>query len=243
MKKYTLLFLFTMSLFGFYSCENDIDGTKDINYISFESAAYDFGVELDGTSAMDIKVFATQVSGSDRSFNINVLTESSTADPASYIVPASVVIPANSNVGLLSVSISDINIGENGKTLKLAFEAKEGLLRGSDITLNIRQVCPFNEVDLKINFDGYASECTWELHDSTNTLVASGGPWADGDSSVSSKLCLVNGTYTFTIYDAYGDGLSYPSDGDVTLTNNGNVLVFIGGNFGSSESASFTVGQ
>ena len=172
---------------------------------------------------------------------INVVTDMSSADPNSYDVPATVTIPANTNVGVFSVKIDDLNISKDGETLVLEFGNQEGLFTGEKMSLNIKQVCPFNEIDIKITFDGYASECTWELHDSAGDLIATEGPWADGDVSASAKACLQDGTYTFTIYDAYGDGLSYPDNGNATITYNGNVLVFIEGDFGSEESATFDV--
>ncbi|WP_456421528.1 hypothetical protein [Lutibacter sp.] len=238
MKKITFLLLISISLFVFNSCDEEINETKDINYISFESATFDFGVELDGTTALDIKVYSTKITNSDRTFNVNVLLDESSADPASYSVPASVIIPANSNVGLLNISISDINIGENGKNLVLEFATEEGLFTGEKININIKQVCPLNEVFLDITFDSWPEETGWELLDSSGGVVASAqiGDYA-GSSSFSTSFCLANGTYTFIIYDAYGDGTD-----TYKLSYNGSVIV-TGGAFGSSESTTFTVNQ
>jgi hypothetical protein len=236
MKKITFLLLMTMSLFVFNSCGDDVEGTQDINYVSFESTAYSFGVELNGTSARDIKVYTTQVTSSDRTFNVAVDLTKSTADPASYTVPASVTIPANSNVGLLTVSISDLNIGEAGKKLVLAFEPTDGLLTGSAITLNVKQVCPLNEVILTINFDAYPDETSWELLDASNNVVSSGGPYA-GQTKLTKAFCLANGTYTFIIYDLYGDGIA---PGTYQLVYKG-AAIKAGGAFGESESTTFTV--
>lgn len=238
MKKITFLLLISISLFVFNSCDEEINETKDINYISFESATFNFGVELDGTTALDLKVYSTKITNSDRTFNITVLLDESSADPASYSVPASVIIPANSNVGLLNISISDINIGENGKNLVLEFATEEGLLTGEKININIKQVCPLNEVFLDITFDSWPEETGWELLDSSNGVVASAqiGDYA-GSTSFSTSFCLANGTYTFIIYDAYGDGTD-----TYKLSYNGSVIV-TGGAFGSSESTTFTVNQ
>lgn len=226
----------TLSLFVFNSCGDEVDSTKDINYVSFESTAYTFGVELNGTSARDIKVYTTQVTGSDRTFNVNVDLTKSTADPASYTVPASVTIPANSNVGLLNVSISDLNIGEAGKKLVLVFEPADGLLYGAPITVNIKQVCPLNEVILTINFDAYPEETSWELLNSSNVVVSSGGPYP-GQTKLTKAFCLANGTYTFVIYDVYGDGIA---PGTYQLVYKG-AAIKSGGAFGDSESTTFSV--
>jgi hypothetical protein len=239
MKKIKLLVLMTLSLFVFNSCGDDVDSTEDFNYVSFESAAYTFGVDLNGTNTRDVKVYTSQVSGSARTLNVKVDLVKSTADPLSYIVPASVTIPANSNVGMLSIQIADLNIGEAGKKLVLAFEPKEGLLYGAPITVNIKQVCPLNEVILTINFDSYPDETSWELKNSSNVVVSSGGPYAAGSKQLVKAFCLANGSYTFTIFDLYGDGIA---PGTYQLVYNG-AAIKAGGAFGVSESTSFTVNK
>lgn len=238
MKKFTFLLLLSLSFFAFNGCDDD---DEIINYVSFETQSFDFGVELDGSSTNEFKIYATNKTGSERTYSINVVADMSSADPNSYTVPATVTIPANSNVGMFSVKIDDLNISEDGETLVLEFSGEEGLFTGEKMTFIIKQVCPFNEIDVKITFDGYASECTWELYDSAGDLVTAEGPWADGDASASSKICLQDGSYTFVIYDAYGDGLSYPENGNATITYKGNVLVFIEGDFGSEAAADFDV--
>lgn len=238
MKKITYLLLFTISLFVFNSCSEKVDGTEDINYVSFQSTSLNFGVDLDGTNERDIKIYTTQVTGSDRTFTVEVDTDASTADPVSYVVPTTITVLKNVNVGILPVSISDINIGEEGKTLVLKLGAKEGLFTGDDITLNISQVCPVNEVIFSIAFDGWPSETYWELVDADDNIIASGGPYSQDvkDTSFSKAFCLEDGTYTFTIYDAYGDG-----SGPYSLNYNGTSLISSDGGFGDSESTTFTV--
>lgn len=233
----------TISLFVFNSCGDDTETTDDLNFVSFESTSYDFGVALDGTTSQEVLVYSTQIKGSDRNINITVDTEKSTADPASYTIPAFVTIPAKSNVGALPITISDINIGDAGKKIVLKLSQESNLFVGKDITINVTQVCPFNEVVLNILFDGYGSETTWDLKNSSNVVIASGGPYTDGLVSASAKFCLANGTYSFTVNDAYGDGLSYPANGKVTLINNGNVLAEVIGDFGASATKTFTVGN
>jgi hypothetical protein len=56
-------------------------------------------------------------------------------------------------------------------------------------------------------------------------------------------LCLPDGSYTFTIYDAYSDGMvTSPSVvGSYILTANGVVIVNQSGDFSDSRSHSFTL--
>lgn len=104
----------------------------------------------------------------------------------------------------------------------------------------LKPPCAFNEVTLILAFDDYASESTWELLDVSDEVIASGGPWADGDASASATFCLEDGTYTFTMYDSYGDGIAAP--GGATMTLNGEDLFTITGDFGTSKSETFTLG-
>jgi hypothetical protein len=239
MKKIKFLLLMTLSLFVFNSCGDEVDSTEDINYVSFESTAYTFGVDLNSSNTRDVKVYTTQVTGADRTFNVTVDLTKSTADPASYVVPASVTIPANSNVGVLSIKITDLNIGDAGKKLVLVFEPAEGLLYGAPITLNIKQVCPLNEVILTINFDSYPDETSWELKNSSNVVIYSGGPYAANTKILVKPFCLANGSYTFTIFDLYGDGIAPKT---YQLVYNG-AAIKSGGAFGFSESTTFTVSK
>ena len=233
MKKITFLLMISLSFFAFNGCADD---DEVINYVSFESTSYNFGVELAGSTTNEIKIYATQTTGSDRTFNVSVDTDMSTADPASYEVQSSVTIPANTNVGVFTVKISDLNISENGETLVLKIDDQEDLFTGEKIVLNVKQVCPLNEVILDIEFDNWPEETGWELLDSDNNVIATApfGAYA-GFTDFSKAFCLENGTYTFIIYDQYGDGTKY-----YRLSYNGAILVE-GGAFGASEATTFEV--
>ena len=61
-----------------------------------------------------------------------------------------------------------------------------------------------------INLDQYQSETSWDIKDSTGSIVADGsGYWSQVDyANVLETRCLPAGALTFTIYDSYGDGLN-----------------------------------
>lgn len=104
--------------------------------------------------------------------------------------------------------------------------------------------CNDNEVTVSITLDNYPEETSWSISNDAGSTVASGGTYgsqADG-STVTVDLCLVDGCYTFTINDVYGDGIccSY-GNGSYSVTNAGTSLAS-GGSFGSSESTPFCLG-
>ena len=113
-----------------------------------------------------------------------------------------------------------------------------------NVSLTTGTVTPCTDVTLSITLDNYPEETSWQIRNSSNQVVASGGTYGsqpDG-STITVTECLDAGTYTFTISDTYGDGIccSY-GNGSYALTSGGTTLAS-GGSFGSSESTTFTIG-
>jgi len=119
---------------------------------------------------------------------------------------------------------------------------------GNDTTtksgyITIKNSC--QTVKLDLTTDEYAAETTWDLKDSGNTVLYSGGPYNTGVSqNIVEEFRLPYGNYTFTIYDSYGDGICcYWGTGHYSLTNlsTGKVYIDSGGEFGSNESTAFSL--
>ena len=232
MKK--IIFLL-VSLLAFYGCDGDDQDQNSIDFVSFESTSYDFGVDLQSSNSNDIKIYTTLISNVERVFSINIETDLSTADPASYTVPTSVSVPANSNEGAFTVNVSDLNIGVEGETLVLSFTNEAGLFIGDPITFNIKQICPYPETQLDITFDGFPEEQYWELYDSNDVLLFEGGPYPN-ETEFSRTFCLASGTYKIFMGDTFGDG-----GGPYTITYDGNVLVSGDGTYGTGEEITFQI--
>lgn len=95
--------------------------------------------------------------------------------------------------------------------------------------------------------DKMAIETSWVLkrvEDENTTEVVKSGPPSNMNYSPETKYlvaasdCLVTGSYEFTIYDMFGDGIAEP--GYYTISLNGEALAS-GSNFGSYETTNFTV--
>jgi len=122
------------------------------------------------------------------------------------------------------------------------------------------------ETNIIVSTDCWGYETAWEIHDVTSSLVASGGnttvppgglqtaqgsnPGAYGNEvTVTTKLCLAEGCYDFTIYDDWGDGIEGSTqtgcntDGSYSITNSASaVLASIQAlAFGNSETNNFCV--
>lgn len=99
-----------------------------------------------------------------------------------------------------------------------------------------------NNITLTINFDNNPSETSWDIKDNFGTIIHSGGNYSNAGSNViTENICLGDGCYDFTMYDAAGNGICCSQgNGTYALTNdaNGNVLAS-GGSFGVSEMTNF----
>ncbi len=102
-----------------------------------------------------------------------------------------------------------------------------------------------NPVTLTIVLDNYGSETTWEVRDGSSQVVASGGPYSNGQNGtvVTSNFCLADGCFDFIIYDSYGDGIccgygqgSYELVADLTSD-----VLASGGAFNDDETTNFCV--
>jgi hypothetical protein len=241
MKNIKLLLLAALAVFTFNSCEEDTPTAQGTNYITFAKSTFSEGVDVGGSKTVDIVLYSTLITGSDRSFEI-VVDPTSTAAAGSYTVPTSVTIPSGTNEGVLSIVLTDTNLGIGVNSLKLSVGPQEGLSRGGTATLNYIQNCTEVTATLSITFDGYGSETGWRVTDALGGVVASkaAGDYADGQASASESITLCAGRdYTFTITDSYGDGLSFPANGSYSLTIGGVTKATGGGDFGSSQATAF----
>ncbi|MUU77027.1 T9SS type A sorting domain-containing protein [Winogradskyella endarachnes] len=100
-------------------------------------------------------------------------------------------------------------------------------------------------ITVDITIDNYGYETTWSLTDSSGTVVSSSptsGYAANSTTQEIITLPTLNECYTFTISDAYGDGICCTyGNGSYSLTDENGILINTGGDFGSGESVTFKV--
>lgn len=91
-------------------------------------------------------------------------------------------------------------------------------------------------INVAITFDNYPAETSWDMYDQDLDLVIASGSGYSG-TSINEDVCILSDhCYTFTIYDAYGDGIccAYGS-GSYTVSYEG-IVVGTGGEFDDAES-------
>ncbi|BDS09817.1 endonuclease [Aureispira anguillae] len=102
------------------------------------------------------------------------------------------------------------------------------------------------DVNLRLTFDNYPEETSWEITNSSNQVVYSGGNYgnqADG-STINIAKTLSSGCYYLTIRDSYGDGMccSYGNGSFLfTNTSTGNTITS-GGSFQTADTKAFCLG-
>lgn len=104
--------------------------------------------------------------------------------------------------------------------------------------------CTDNEVVLALTLDDFGMETTWRLETESQTVVASGGPYAKKQAGTVMRdtFCLPDGCYNFRMLDADSDGICCQyGEGSYRLSDlEANILVE-GAEFGSSEVKDFCV--
>jgi hypothetical protein len=142
MKKTIFLFLISFSFIALNGCKENLDPEiSNVDFITFESAQVDLKVDKGSTNTATYQIYSSQITSASRSFNV-VVSDDTTADPASYSIPTTVTIPADSNTATLTVGVEDINI-ISSKILVLKLEQTSGLIIGNDneFTINLLRIC------------------------------------------------------------------------------------------------------
>lgn len=100
---------------------------------------------------------------------------------------------------------------------------------------------PTADFVVEVQTDNYPAETSWELTDHGGNQIAgiNAGDLSGQNTMYSWDMELEMGSYTFTIYDSYGDGICCDyGQGYYNLILNGTQIA-TGGDFGSSESVTF----
>ena len=215
MKKILNYILVGMLISFTFNCEEDAtSGSSEV--VTFQSESPTEFIEVGGTKTASVVVYTGNISGSDRTFGISV-DPSTTLDASAYSVPSSVTVSGGTNEAVLEYQITDNNIPLSGAILVLNISDAGDLFTATGNTSNASiaisveyEFCPpSNQVFVDITTDNWPDETTWTVEDSGGNQVAAGGPYdnpADDFTTISSELCLPAGTYTFTLFDSFGDG-------------------------------------
>ena len=151
-----------------FNCEDTLEPSA-LDYIAFGTDKYSTGVDPGGATTFDIPVYTAKVYSAATTFNVTV--DGAKAAAGSYDVPASVSIAAGSNEGVLTVSLSDVNLGIGINAITINFKDEAGSYHGESTTLAYVQNCTDITATLDLSFDRWGSEVYSEIRDSLDGLV------------------------------------------------------------------------
>lgn len=250
LNKLSLVFVLFLSL-TLFSCNDDENEAISSNYVSFDAKDKSFALVEDEDILKDINIYTNDISGVDRTFMIEVAPLPVTipplppVNPENFTLPATVVVPANSNKGTIKFGIKNVSLSSVKEYLNVRITRAAGISAGNDLLMSFVEVCNLNTVVFNLTLDAYGSETTWTLYDSNLEVLFSGGPYTDGGTAGPAQTwCLPNGDYTFLIEDSYGDGIA-PS-GSYKLTRvfsdgSPSVILAQGSAFAQFETKTFTL--
>lgn len=119
--------------------------------------------------------------------------------------------------------------------------AQTGITSTANIT---KPILPdaVGKAKLRLYIDQYGSETSWNVKNSSGTIVAQGGPYTDASSS-GTRLkeaefnLSATGCYTFEIKDKYGDGINsgYGAGSYTIIDNDSTIIASSNGKYGSEE--------
>ncbi|MDG1804103.1 hypothetical protein [Flavicella sp.] len=192
-------------LFGFItviSCEDNPELNSNFNYLTFGDTP-DITVNQNSTYEQAVLFYSSQNSGSERIINLTIDADNTSADENTYSFPNSVSIPANSNIGEFIITITDVNIGDSGESLTIAFNnTEDGIFTGDNLNLNIFRFCP---LDINNFIGDYTiTEAGYGDYDTTITL----------DPTIDNRIWVTN-FWDWTTDLAYYD--FNPEDGTIVM--------------------------
>ncbi len=247
MKNLRILLYMFVAVFTLNSCTDEVD-PQDTPYITFAESSMDVTFDQGGSSTQSVVIYAANITDQDRTVGIQVNGASTDVDPAAYVVPTTVTIPAGSNEAMLDINLTDVNMSPFAvQTLVVSIVADPMIYTGGDLTISVGLNCPNNGVKVKmvLGFDSWPEEVYWRLIDldagvivlASNPTPAYGAYAGLANTSITIQECVNSGNYQLQIFDGYGDGgTSYVVSADgVQIAN------VSASSYGGSTSVDFTL--
>lgn len=253
------------------------DVNKD--HVTFMKQLAPVEIEVGASVVVEGRIYASRTKNTDRIIELEVVYTSThndamgsavvpvtSVDANDFSVPATVTIPAGEKMGTFEINITNVNLGATGKSIVIQMKPQDGIQTpnyflgtyGNEnyetfserLIITARDYCPTNPFRVEITTDAWGTETTWELYNSTMTLIGQGGPYADQSAvgaypQTPSIFCLEDGNYTFYIYDAYSDGMN-SGQGEgfyrlVKVVDGEDVEIAKNGVFGAFEEVTFSL--
>ncbi|MCB0454162.1 MAG: hypothetical protein KDC62_02090 [Aequorivita sp.] len=146
MKKINIILFFTIALLTI-GCETYDDYQPRKTTIGFVPSTRNInGVPNNSYKSIDVEIFINDVSDQERTFNIisipavfdPTVSPQIESAPENYTFDSSVTISANSRNGVITVSGTNVSLGDDDEYFSLAVEGSDNVVSGSPITVRLR---------------------------------------------------------------------------------------------------------
>ena len=203
------------------SIENNLNGNCG------ETASPIIVIQNSGTDPINsLSIEYSINSGSSETYNWS----GSLASLASTSIELPAINYSPSDTNSVNITISDDDNNQNNSNV-----------------FNFNQSSSYDTAIITLNLitDNYASETSWQLTDSSGYIIAQNGSLTNASTySTEIEIPASDECYTFTINDTYGDGICCQyGTGSYSITDDSSNVIFSGGEFSSTESTIFRVGE
>jgi len=139
---------FTLS-FGFYSCDDREEiiyegSNSDQTIIGFTETSDNLEIARDDEGTLLVQVTSSATRPNDRTYQINVIEEETTADPSTYDVPTQVTILAGERIAEFEIQGFDNGVETTPETLVIELEGinTEDSVSAQRMDISVYEVCP-----------------------------------------------------------------------------------------------------
>lgn len=156
-------------------------------------------------------------------------------------------------LAVATVSLPSVNVAPGNHTITATTANPNGAADGNAANNGTSGSFITGDVNTALNFqlktDDFGTETTWEVTDNNGATLYYGGPYPDVSTgqTYNIPICLIDGCYTLTLYDQFGDGLDGQAvSGDMKLTNADGTVTYadlMNPNFGYDEAFNFCIGD
>ena len=139
-KTYIILTLFLAALFVM-SCETYDEFEADRPTVAGFTLGTTLQLPVSAANPMitfNVPYFVSKASDSDRTFNVVIVADQTTAPASSYSFPSSIEIPAGERGGTMAFVAMNVGLTNDYQPVTLAFESVEGVVSGPTADIELK---------------------------------------------------------------------------------------------------------
>lgn len=201
---------------------------NDVNLLSVES------IPSQCMSSINPKIKIKNISQNPLT-SLNITYDVNSGNPQVYSWTGNLGVMQSQDIQLPAITYNILQTN----TVNISLPTDSNAINNEIYTSFSKSAETTNTLNLSVQTDVWGTECTWNIKNSSGTIVQSGGPYTDAVASYNYPISLnTDDCYTFNLNDSYGDG-----GGAVSLTDSNNVSVYsTSGAYGFGEFKSFATG-